>query len=63
MRNKHVDWHTYNYGSSIIAKSEINKRELHELAEEMFDVLFKHDIIFNILWIPEKNNELVDIFS
>ena len=58
--DKHVKWHTDNYASSIIAKSGSNKRELEELAIEIFNVTFKHNIRFDILWIPRKSNELAD---
>ena len=63
LRNKHVKWHTDNYASSIIAKSGINKRELQNLAIEIFNITFKHNIRFDISWIPRKSNELADKFS
>ena len=63
LRNKHVKWHTDNYASSIIAKSGSNKRELQELAIEIFNITFKHNIRFDISWIPRKGNELADKFS
>ena len=59
-RDKHVKLHTDNCASSIIAKSGSNKRELQELAIEMFNVTFKHNIRFDISWIPRKSNELAD---
>ena len=62
LRNKHVKRHTDNYASNIIAKSGINKRELEELAIEMFNITFKHNIRFDISWIPRKRNELADKF-
>ena len=62
LRNKHVKWHTDNYASSIIAKSGINKRELQNLAIEIFNITFKHNIRFDISWIPRKRNELADKF-
>ena len=46
LRNKQVKWHTDNYGSSIIAKSGSNKREL-ELAIEIFNITFKHNSRFD----------------
>ena len=60
LRNKHVKWHTDKYASSIIAKSGSNKRELQELAIEIFNITFKHNIRFDISWIPRKSNELAD---
>ena len=63
LRNKHVKWHTDKYASSIIAKSGSNKRELQELAIEIFNITFKHNIRFDISWIPRKSNELADKFS
>ena len=63
LRNKHVKWHTDNYASSIIAKSASNKRELEELATEIFNITFKHNIRFDISWTPRKRNELADKFS
>ena len=63
LRNKHVKWHTVNYASSIIAKSESNKRELEELAIEFFNITFKHNTRFDISWILRKSNELADKFS
>ena len=63
LRNKHVKQHTDNYASSIIAKSGSNKRELEELAIEIFNITFKHNIRFDISWIPRKGNELADKFS
>ena len=63
LRNKHVKWHTDNYASSIIAKSGINKRELEELAAEIFSITFKQNMRFVISWIPRKRNELADKFS
>ena len=63
LRNKHVKWHTDNYASSIIAKSGSNKRELQELATEIFNIAFKHNIRFYISWIPRKSNELADKLS
>ena len=30
LRNKHVKWHTDNYASNIIPKSESNKKELQD---------------------------------
>ena len=63
LRNKQVKWHTDNYASSTIAKSGSNKRELQELAIEIFNITFKHNIRFDISWIPRKSNEFADIFS
>ena len=63
LRNKHVKWYTDNYASSIIAKSGSNKRGLQELAIEIFKITFKHNIRFDISWIPRKSNELVDKIS
>ena len=48
--------------AGIIAKSESNKRELQELATEIFNITFKHNIRFDISWIPRKRNELADKF-
>ena len=48
LRNKHVTWHTDNYASSIMAKSGSNKRELQEIAIEIFNITFKHNIRFDI---------------
>ena len=48
LRNKHVTWHTDNYASSIMAKSGSNKRELQELAIEIFNITFKYNIRFDI---------------
>ena len=59
-RDKHVKWHTDNSASSITAKSGSNKRELQELAIEIFNITFKHNIRFDISWIPRKSNELAD---
>ena len=56
LRNKHIKLHTDNYASSIIAKSGSNKRELEKLAIEIFNITFKHNIRFDILWIPRKSN-------
>ena len=56
LRSKHVKWHTDNYASSIIAKSGINKRELQNLAIEIFNITFKHNIRFDISWISRKGN-------
>ena len=63
LRSKHVKQHTNNYASSIIAKSGSNKRELQELAIEIFNITFKHNIRFDISWIPRKSNELADKIS
>ena len=54
LRNKHVKWHTDNYASSIIAKSGSNKRELQELAIQIFDITVKHNIRFDNYGFPEK---------
>ena len=62
LRNIHVKWHTDNYTSSIIAKSGSN-RALQELAIEVFNITFKHNIRFDISWIPRKSNELAGKFS
>ena len=63
LRNKYVKWHTDNYTSSIIAKSGSNKRELQELAIQIFNITFKHNIRFDISLISRKCNELADKFS
>ena len=63
LRNKHVKWLIDNYACSIIAKSGSNKRELQKLATEIFNITFKHNIRFDISWIPRKSNELADKFS
>ena len=63
LRNKHVKWHKDNYAPSIIAKSRSNKKELQELAIEIFNITFKHNIRFDISWISRKSNELADKFS
>ena len=47
LRNKHVKWHTDNYASSITIKSGSNKKELQELAIEIFKITFKHNIRFS----------------
>ena len=40
------------------------ERELQKLlALELFDITFKHNIKFDISWIPRKSNELEDKFS
>ena len=62
-RSKHVKWHTHNYASSVKAKSGSNKRKLQELAKEIFNITFKHNIKFDISWIPRKRNELAHKFS
>ena len=56
LRNKHLKWHTDNYASSTIGKSASNKRELQELAIEIFNITFKHNIRFDISWISRKGN-------
>ena len=63
LRKKHVKWHTDSYIYSTIANSESNKKELQELAISIFNTTFKHNIRFNISWIPRKSNELADKFS
>ena len=63
LRNKHVNWHTDNYASSIAAKSGSNKRELQDLAIKIYDITFTHNIKFDILWIPRKSNESTDKYS
>ena len=63
LRKKHVKWHTDSYISSTIANSESNKKELQELAISIFNTTFKHNIRFDISWIPSKSNELADKFS
>ena len=61
--NKDIPEITKKLQAGIIAKWGSNKRELEELAIEIFDITFKHNIRFDILWIPRKRNELADKFS
>ena len=63
LRNKYVKWQIDNYTSSIIAKSGSNNRELQELAIQIFNIMFKHNIRFDISLISRKCNELADKFS
>ena len=62
LRGKHVKWHTHNYTSILIVKSGRNKRKLQELAKEIFNITFKHNIKFDISWIPGERNELAHKF-
>ena len=64
LRNKHVKWHTDNYAAGIIVKSGSNKRDLQELSIKTFNITFKHNIKFDISWIPRtSNNELAEKIS
>ena len=62
-RNKLIKWRTDNYASNIIAKSGSKERELQELATEIFDIMFKHNVKFDISSFLRKSNELPDTFS
>ena len=46
-----MKWHTDNYASNITAKSGSKERELQELARNIFDITFKHNLKFDISWI------------
>ena len=51
IENKYIKWHTDNYASNITAKSGSKGRELQELARNIFDITFKHNLKFDISWI------------
>ena len=54
-----VKWHTDDYTSSIIAKSGSKKRELLELAIEIFNNTFNHNIRFDDCNGTRTHNHLV----
>ena len=55
--------HTDNMAASIIIKSGSRKKELQDLAIEIFNLCTRCNIHLTVTWIPRENNQFADLVS
>ena len=63
LKGQCVKWYTDNKGVATIVKSESNKVHLQKLAMEIFSLSKEHDIVIDMEWIPQSDNEVADYLS
>ena len=63
LKGQCVKWYTDNKGVATIFKSESNKVHLHKLAMEIFSLSKEYDIVIDMEWIPQSDNEVADYLS
>ena len=63
LKGQCVKWYTDNKGVATIVKFESNKVHLHKLAMEIFSLSKEHDIVIDMEWIPQSDNEVADYLS
>ena len=61
--NKSVHWEIDNYAASLIVASGSNKTHLQTLAEDIYDLTFKHSIFLQVKWISRHKNQIAGTLS
>ena len=61
--NSSVEWFTDNYAASVIISSGSNKKELQEIALNIFDICNSNNITITPKWIPRDDNQDADAIS